>query len=163
MKISKKFRWEGAHRLPWHTEGCQNLHGHSYTLWVDVEGPVGDKGMLMDFKVLKRALKPLIDAWDHATLIFQEDVRLKEAIDHLDSKYYLLPYDTTAENMCLYITNYLLQHAASALAEHRIHNLTIRLHETESCYAELSTPVSPTTTGELAENKAAAKLNFYNN
>ncbi|EMR01497.1 6-pyruvoyl trahydropterin synthase family protein [Cesiribacter andamanensis] len=141
MKVSKKFRWEGAHRIAWHTEGCQHLHGHSYVLWVEVEGPTGDKGMLMDFKVLKKVLKPLIAAWDHATLIARDDVRLKEAIDHLDSKFYLLPYDSTAENMCRYITDYLLQQGAAELAAHRIHTLTVRIQETESCFAELRTPV----------------------
>jgi 6-pyruvoyltetrahydropterin/6-carboxytetrahydropterin synthase len=142
MKVSKKFRWEGAHRLPWHTEGCRNLHGHSYMLWVEVEGPTGEKGMLMDFKVLKKLLKPLIDAWDHATLIARDDVRLREAIDHLESKYYILPYDTTAENMCRYVTDYLLQQGAAELAAHRISSITVRIWETESCFAELHSRVA---------------------
>ena len=34
MKVAKRFRWEGAHRLPWHAGLCRHLHGHSYALTV---------------------------------------------------------------------------------------------------------------------------------
>ena len=142
MKVSKKFKWEGAHRLAWHKEGCQNLHGHSYILWVEVEGPVDEQGMLIDFKIIKKVLKPLIDAWDHATLISKDDAKLKEAVIHvLDSKHYILPYDSTAENMCKYVTDYLLKHATEEIIWHKISRITVRINETESCNAELSTMI----------------------
>ncbi len=76
MKIAKRFRWEGAHRLPWHDGPCRDLHGHSYEMFVEVEGELDDKGLLMDFKHLKRALMPLIDAWDHSTLVATNDTEL---------------------------------------------------------------------------------------
>lgn len=141
MKVSKKFRWEGAHRLPWHTAGCQHLHGHSYVLWLEAEGTAHENGMLIDFKILKRILKPLLEAWDHATLIAAHDSRLQEAIDHLASKHYILPYDSTSENLCRYVTDYLLQHGIREFRAHRIHRITVRIQETESSYAEISTPV----------------------
>ncbi|MFI5263969.1 MAG: 6-carboxytetrahydropterin synthase, partial [Candidatus Kapaibacterium sp.] len=27
-RISKSFRWEMAHRLPFHEGGCRHIHGH---------------------------------------------------------------------------------------------------------------------------------------
>ena len=142
MKVSKRFRWEGAHRLPWHQGGCQNLHGHSYVLWVELEGIPDDRGMLIDFKVIKEVLKPLIEAWDHATLIANDDIKLKEAVDLLDSKSYILNCDTTSENLCQYVSQYLLKNASKSLIEHQIQKITIRLQETETCYAESSTLIT---------------------
>ncbi len=142
MKVSKKFRWEGAHRLPWHQGGCQSLHGHSYVLWVELEGEPDERGMLIDFKVIKKIISPLIESWDHATLIAKDDTKLKEAIALLNSKHFILPYDTTSENLCLYVAQYLLKKGFKNLSEHRIDRITVRLQETESCYAESSTVVS---------------------
>ncbi len=73
MKIAKRFRWEAAHRLPWHEGLCRNLHGHSYRMTVELEGEPDARGMVLDFKHLKRVLKPLVDAWDHAILVAESD------------------------------------------------------------------------------------------
>lgn len=138
MKVAKRFRWEAAHRLPWHTGGCQNLHGHSYQLWVDLEGRVNPQGMVLDFKDLKRVLKPLVEAWDHATLVDERDTPLLEAVRALGSKHVILPFDTTSENMALFIADYLVQEAGSTLVACGASRITVRLYETETCYAEVS-------------------------
>lgn len=141
MKVAKRFRWEGAHRLPWHTEGCQHLHGHSYQLWVELTGETSSKGMFIDFKAIKEVLAPLITAWDHAILVDEADQQLLAAIDLLASKHYVLPYDTTSENLCQYVADYLLTQAAQVLAAHDIATIGVKLQETETCYAELIVPV----------------------
>lgn len=141
MKVAKRFRWEGAHRLPWHTEGCQHLHGHSYQLWVELTGEATSQGMAIDFKAIKDILAPLITAWDHAILVDEADQQLLAAIDLLASKHYVLPYDTTSENLCQYVADYLLTHAAEVLATHDITAIGVKLQETETCYAELTVPV----------------------
>jgi len=136
MKVAKRFRWEGAHRLPWHKGGCQNLHGHSYHMWVELKGQTGDQGMMIDFKEIKKVLQPLLEAWDHATLVAAGDRKLLEAVHLLQSKYYLMPYDTTSENICLYVTEYLAAHALEVLQAYGVHSVSVRLQETETCYAE---------------------------
>jgi len=136
MKVSKRFRWEAAHRLPWHTSGCQNLHGHSYQMWIELKGTEDNKGLLIDFKDIKMVLSPLIEAWDHAVLIAKDDKQLQEAMQMIKSKYYVLPYDTTSENMCLYVADFLLEHAFEVLHAHQITSINVRLQETETCYAE---------------------------
>ncbi|MEM1128389.1 MAG: 6-carboxytetrahydropterin synthase [Bacteroidota bacterium] len=135
MRVAKRFRWEGAHRLPWHTGGCQHLHGHSYVLWVEVEGAPDAQGMLIDFKVIKRLLAPLIDAWDHATLVAETDQALREALVQLGTKHHVLPFDTTSENLARYAADHLVHEGAAALLEHRVHTLRVRVQETETCYA----------------------------
>jgi 6-pyruvoyltetrahydropterin/6-carboxytetrahydropterin synthase len=73
MIVAKQFRWEGAHRLPWHDGLCKNNHGHSYKMEASVDGAVDARGMVLDFKVIKRVLKPLVEAWDHAMLVAHDD------------------------------------------------------------------------------------------
>ena len=136
MKIAKRFRWEGAHRLPWHDGPCRDLHGHSYEMFVEVEGTPDANGLLMDFKHLKRALMPLIDEWDHATLIAQNDAQLLDIMRGAGWRHAVLPYDTTAENICLFVADYLVESSRDLLVERNIHTVRVRVSETETCYAE---------------------------
>lgn len=56
MKIAATFSFEAAHRLPRLPEGhkCKNLHGHNYVLEVAVEGPLDERGFVMDYAELER-------------------------------------------------------------------------------------------------------------
>lgn len=143
MKVAKVFRWEGAHRLPWHEGGCENLHGHSYRMEVIVEGPTDTHGMVIDFKDIKALLQPLVKAWDHAVLVSASDAKLLEAIKLLQSKHFVLPFDSTSENLCLFVLDYLGTQGYATLKNLGITTLTVRLQETETCYAEHAQPLSP--------------------
>jgi 6-pyruvoyltetrahydropterin/6-carboxytetrahydropterin synthase len=109
---------------------------------VELESELADKDMLLDFKHVKRILSPLVEQWDHAVLIAKSDEKLKEAMAVLDSKTYVLPYDSTAEHLCAYVANYLLDHGREALLNHQIDRVTVRLEETETCYAEVEKAVA---------------------
>ena len=61
MKISKEFRWEMGHRLPFHDGLCRNIHGHSYYMVIEIEGELNENGMIIDFYDLGKAVKPIID------------------------------------------------------------------------------------------------------
>ena len=136
MKIAKRFRWEGAHRLPWHDGLCKNLHGHSYTMFVEIEGEPDERGMLMDFKDLKSCLVDLIEAWDHGTIVAHDDTELRNVLESRRWKHFILPYDTTAENICIYTADYLIEHSKETLRGHNIQCVRVRVSETETCYAE---------------------------
>ena len=136
MRIAKRFRWEGAHRLPWHDGLCKSLHGHSYTMFVEIEGEPDERGMLMDFKDLKLCLFDLIEAWDHATMVALDDTELRNVVESRDWKHFILPYDTTAENICIYAAEYLIQNSETVLRSHGIRSVRVRVSETETCYAE---------------------------
>ncbi len=136
MKIAKRFRWEGAHRLPWHEGRCRDLHGHSYCMFVEVEGEVDENGLLVDFKHIKRALMPLIEEWDHSTLVAEHDTKLLDVMRTSGWRHSVLPYDTTAENICRFVADHLADTAADLLLERRIHTIRVRVSETETCWAE---------------------------
>ena len=71
MIVYKQFTFDSAHFLPHVPEHhkCRQLHGHTYHLTIFVEGEVlEDKGWVLDFNDLKKAVKPVIDLVDHSYL-----------------------------------------------------------------------------------------------
>ena len=70
MLVCKIFRFSAAHYLPNYDGMCSRLHGHTWILEVEVEGPVDSmSGMVVDFAELKRDVNDLIiDVLDHTCL-----------------------------------------------------------------------------------------------
>ena len=71
FEISRKFRFEAAHRLPHAPEGhkCRRLHGHSFEVTVTVVGPLREaEGWVCDFADLATAWGPLYEELDHTYL-----------------------------------------------------------------------------------------------
>ena len=62
-------RFAAAHQLRGYGGKCENLHGHNWKIEVYVKGEKLDKdGLLIDFKVIKRATQEIIDRLDHKFL-----------------------------------------------------------------------------------------------
>ena len=61
MKITKIFTFDSSHMLDGHDGKCQNLHGHTYRLEVEVSGSLiqgGAKdGMVADFADVKACVR----------------------------------------------------------------------------------------------------------
>lgn len=106
-------RFSACHFIPRH-EKCSRLHGHSYIVRLRLEGDIGEEGMIMDFVVLKKKLKEMIDELDHKTLLptGSSDVSLKVSDSEVEAiscgKRYVFPRmdvtlldipTTTAEEM----------------------------------------------------------------
>ena len=69
MKICRIFTFDAAHYLPNYEGKCKNLHGHTWTLEVEVSGDVKDDGMVIDFAKLKDLVNHrVIDILDHRLL-----------------------------------------------------------------------------------------------
>lgn len=54
-----------------HYEGkCERLHGHNFTVRITVQGHEVDSktGMLLDFKIIRTALRDVLDRLDHQIL-----------------------------------------------------------------------------------------------
>jgi len=156
MKVAKTFSWEAAHRIPWHEGLCRNLHGHSYQMWVTLEGPVGDKGMVMDFQHLKQLVKPLVEAWDHATLVARSDEELLSVVRAMHWKHFVFPADTTAEHLASYVADYMLKEHAEVFARYNITSITVRIAETATCYAEHTVRVGASTAVESDKQMSAS-------
>lgn len=74
MRISvvRRYTFEAAHTLPWHPGKCSRVHGHSYGLEVAVEGPLDERGVVMDFAevdaIVSRHVLDGPDGLDHCDL-----------------------------------------------------------------------------------------------
>ncbi len=111
-------RFSACHFIPRH-EKCSRLHGHSYIVRLRLEGDIGAEGMIMDFVVLKKALKSMIDELDHKTLLPAESKDVKLDVTDISveavscGKRYVFPREdvvlleipnTTAEEMSKLMT-----------------------------------------------------------
>jgi 6-pyruvoyltetrahydropterin/6-carboxytetrahydropterin synthase len=67
MILRKEYGFEAAHFLYNHPGKCRNLHGHSYKLFVSVEGtPQAETGMIIDFDDLSKVVvAQVIEPLDH--------------------------------------------------------------------------------------------------
>ena len=67
--VTRTFRFEAAHQLPWHAGKCRYLHGHSYRLEVTVSGPVGPQGIVVDFADVAGVVeRDVVARYDHCYL-----------------------------------------------------------------------------------------------
>ena len=96
---------EMAHALYGYDGLCKNIHGHSYRLWVTLRGPVLEEhghekdGMVLDFGLLKRLVKPhIIDKYDHSFVLNANSSHANIDFSAFE-KVYLLPYQPTSENL----------------------------------------------------------------
>lgn len=71
IKIGKHFTFDASHQLPCNPiyGKCQNLHGHTYHLTVEIEGEINQEGWICNFSEVKEKVKELvIDVFDHKHL-----------------------------------------------------------------------------------------------
>lgn len=96
FRIQVKEEFEAAHRIEGYPGKCSRLHGHSWTVEAVVVGKKLDElGMLVDFKLVRKELKDILDRMDHQYL--------NEMQPFLDG------CNPTAENMAKYIYEQLAQ------------------------------------------------------
>jgi 6-pyruvoyltetrahydropterin/6-carboxytetrahydropterin synthase len=68
-ELSVKTRFSAAHRLRDYQGACAMVHGHNWDVEVFVRGAELDEaGLLVDFRVLKDAVRASLEQLDHADL-----------------------------------------------------------------------------------------------
>jgi len=79
--------FDAAHFLKGYDGKCANIHGHRWQVILEVEsesleteGPC--QGMVVDFGIMKKDLKKVVDTYDH-TLIYQEGTLASITIEAL--------------------------------------------------------------------------------
>ncbi|AWW35139.1 6-carboxytetrahydropterin synthase QueD [Mannheimia varigena] len=138
FKIAKEFSFDMAHMLDGHDGKCQNLHGHTYKLQVEVTGDLYEsgakRGMVMDYSDLKAIVKcHILDPMDHAFIYDLHNAResqVAQLLIDLKSKVYGIPSRTTAEEMAKYMFE--------KLEKMGLPVSLIRLWETPTSYCEYS-------------------------
>ena len=97
--------FDSAHFLAGYDGKCKNIHGHRWTVEVEVqaekliqEGQL--RGMVVDFSDLKKDLKGLVDGFDHALIIERGTMRKETLSCLLEDDFFVIEVDfrPTAEN-----------------------------------------------------------------
>lgn len=132
-KIGKEYKWEMSHRLPFHEGPCKNIHGHSYKMFVILEGELNENSMVLDYYDIDRFVNPLIDKFDHSFICDENDSMMIDFLAANGFKYHIVPYVTTSENLVTYLIELAIPHFSKF---DNLESLTIKLYETEDAYAE---------------------------
>ena len=107
MKITKSFRTETSHIVRNCTSRrCSySIHGHSYLIEVELETARLDNAqMVMDFGLLKGAIKEYIDSLDHCHLICNmDDPKYIKHMKKHSNRWISLPFNPSAEMMAVWI------------------------------------------------------------
>ena len=67
MIVGKQFHFDAAHFLPGHPT-CGKIHGHTWRVDVELQGPLGLEGMVFDFARLKEVMDRILRNYDHSNL-----------------------------------------------------------------------------------------------
>jgi 6-pyruvoyltetrahydropterin/6-carboxytetrahydropterin synthase len=68
-EVTVEADFSSGHYLRNYHGKCENPHGHNYKVCVTLQGQELDKaGLLLDFKLLKQVMRPVIERIDHQML-----------------------------------------------------------------------------------------------
>ena len=78
VEVSKDYLvFASAHFITFRGHQCESLHGHNYRVGIAVEGNVDSECMfVLDFSVLKRMVRQLVDQIDHKVILPTENPKL---------------------------------------------------------------------------------------
>jgi len=69
FEVTVEAGFSSGHYLRNYRGKCENPHGHNYKVRVTLAGrELDETGMLLDFKLLKNVMRPVIDYVDHQML-----------------------------------------------------------------------------------------------
>lgn len=143
MIIRKLFKFENAHIV----RGCSShrcrasLHGHSYKIEVLFESNFLDNGqMVYDFGLVKRNIKDLIDSFDHAITLWEQDDAdyIADMKKHSD-RWVQLPVSPSAEQFSRVIfvmVDALMKLTTTVNGEKEVKLHSVIVHETDTGYAQ---------------------------
>ena len=144
MKVTKTMTTSTAHRLMNYDGPCQYVHGHTYRWELTIEGgALNGQGMLFDFGEMKELLKMFVhNVYDHAAVFHQDDpigLYLLNAYDIHglnNQRIVQVPWNPTAENLALDTRNRIQEWLD--LSPDGDYISTLRVWETDTCYAEVN-------------------------
>ena len=66
FEVTVEAGFSSGHYLRNYRGKCENPHGHNYKVYVTLVGAELDEaGLLLDFKLLKQVMRPVVDYLDH--------------------------------------------------------------------------------------------------
>lgn len=107
LTIEQSF--DAAHFLADYRGKCGNIHGHRWRVLLEIasetlQEDAQERGMCVDFSVLKEELKEIVDRFDHNFLVEKGTLRAKtmEMLAEEGFSMVELPFRPTAENFARY-------------------------------------------------------------
>lgn len=107
LKVEHSF--DSAHFLANYEGKCGNIHGHRWRVEIEIQSEglaQGGQldGMIVDFGDLKRAVKEVIDEYDHALIIERNTMREATLGCLLEDGFHIIEVDfrPTAENFAAF-------------------------------------------------------------
>ena len=143
MIIRKLFKFENAHIVRGcSTERCKySIHGHSYKAEILLSSDTLDNGqMVMDFGLLKGAVRDVVDSFDHAVALWDGDeAEYIEYAKRYSRRWAVLPVSPSAEQFSrvfFVAIDALINgfHYQNGEANVELHSIIV--HETETGYAQ---------------------------
>ncbi|RFC30833.1 MAG: 6-pyruvoyltetrahydropterin/6-carboxytetrahydropterin synthase [Candidatus Nitrotoga sp. MKT] len=143
MQITRRLEFDAGHRIPSHTSQCRHLHGHRYAIEITLSGEIittdgiSEQGMIMDYSEVKRIAKEqLVDAWDHAFLVYRNDQAVLDFLNSLPNhKTVVLEVPPTAENLAM-LAFKLLDSAYRHSYGNNLQLERVRIYETPNNWAD---------------------------
>jgi len=143
MLITRRLEFDAGHRIPNHNSQCKHLHGHRYAIEITLSGDVitggglSEQGMVMDFSDVKNIAKTiLVDAWDHAFLVYRGDTAVCDFLSGLPGhKTVILDVVPTAENLAQTAFDILSTAYRDTYGNH-LRLERVRLYETPNNWAD---------------------------
>ncbi|MDZ4202611.1 MAG: 6-carboxytetrahydropterin synthase QueD [Gallionella sp.] len=143
MLITRRLEFDAGHRIPNHNSQCKHLHGHRYAIEITLSGDLittegqSEQGMVMDFSDVKRIAKEkLVDAWDHAFLVYRGDRAVCDFLATLPQhKTVILDVVPTAEHLAQTAFD-ILNSAYRDMYGNNLRLESVRLYETPNNWAD---------------------------
>jgi 6-pyruvoyltetrahydropterin/6-carboxytetrahydropterin synthase len=138
-----KARFSAAHFLVDHNK-CSRIHGHNYTVRVQLIGKLNSQNFVVDFFELKEKLRTIADELDHAILLPAQSKQMKilekgeQLIVDIGSKHYEFPKSDTRLLPIVATTAELLAQYFHSLLKISYPNLklTVEVSESEGATAQ---------------------------
>ncbi len=104
MIIEKKYHFYAAHRNKNAGEKCGRIHGHTYDVVCHFKFNKMQNGVTMLFSEIDKVVEPIVKQYDHHFLLYKED-SLFDILNMANEPFIELPFETSAENMAIWIFN----------------------------------------------------------
>lgn len=140
------FKFSCAHFLIFPDGSKERLHGHNYHVDCEIEGQLTDKGIVIDFILVKPVIRELCDWLDEHWLVPGEhpELEIEDLGDgHTSVVYrecrYLVPTDelivlpinnTSAENLATWIGRELVERIGDRFGKTQVERLRLAVSET---------------------------------
>lgn len=127
----KEYHFYAAHRNQKLKGKCESLHGHTYTVFIEVRNPKDEqRGLGYSFEQIDKRIEPIIKDFDHALLIDENDPLYQTLKNHHpDFKMVRFEESTSVENVC--------EMLARAISKTGLNLVSVTVQETKSSKCKL--------------------------